>query len=801
MIRAAFRSLLRHRAPAATVLVILGLGLGASSAMLSVVRGVLVHSVPYPHEGQLVEIASTLPKQQGSRSYVSFPRFGAYAASARSLTGFAAFLRQQFSLTDDPTPVAVPGARVSPGFFAVLGVAPIRGREFSAEEQARGGPHAVIIGEGLWRARLGGAENILGKTLSIEGEAVPIVGVVPASFAPPLQDAEVFAPRVYEPDGVPPAQVERGAGYLYVVGRLSAGATPASALGELLQISKDYRARLGEAFDAAYEPLVIPLSTYLFGEIRASLLFLWAAGTLVFLIACANAGNVLLARFLDRRAELDVRAAVGATRRQLVLHLLAECGVLAVGGIVIGLLVALGVRLALAPLAAQVLTTNHAFAFDFTVFAFAAALGSLAVLLAGAVPALQATADHRSSLIAQSARGSTAGMGAARWRRALVVAQLAVSFALLALALQQAVALLRVQRLDRGFDPDGLLTFQIAPSASKYPDFGARLELYRRAEEQLARMPGFVAAGASQAFPVGDDQTISFIPEAEHDRKREEWPLAQFRIVTTGYLAALGAPMRRGRAFSAADTKDAPSVAVVNEALARRAFGGGDPVGKRVYAGGNPVPKQIIGVLADVRQKWLDPEPQAELFVPAAQMPIRLPPMYFLVRSRLAEAPLVAAIRTEVAAIDPAQPVTRVRAMRAAAAEGLAVPRMRAILVVGFAVLGTLLAAVGLWSVMSQLVAERTRELGIRMALGASPSGAMWIIVRTGVGLSTVGLGAGLVAAIALGRLAQRWLAGIEPPGAVVLVGAGVLLLAIGVAAAWAPARRAAGLEPLEAMR
>jgi predicted permease len=376
----------------------------------------------------------------------------------------------------------------------------------------------------------------------------------------------------------------------------------------------------------------------------------------------------------------------------------------------------------------------------------------------------------------------------------------AVSYALLASAMQQVSALLRVQRLDRGFDPQHLTTFQIAPSALKYPAPESRVELYRRIEEAIAQAPGILAVGSSQAMPAGDDQTIAFIPEADHARKPDEWPHAQFRMVSNGYFDALGVAVRRGRAFSALDSKETINVAVINETFARAQFGSVDPVGQRIFLGSNVTPKEIVGVIADVRQRWLIPEPQPEVHIPESQMWVRLPPMYFFVRSSLPAAALVATVRSHVAAVDPIQAVTKVRSMDAVAAEGLAVPRMRATLIAGFALLGMVLATVGLWSVMSQLVAERTPELGIRMALGARPIATIAYVLRSGLWTSTIGVVIGLVCALSLGRVSQSLLAGIESPDIIVLIGAGILLVAIGGAATLLPARRAARINPVEAI-
>ena len=795
-LRGALRSLARQPLVAATVIAIVGLGVGATTAAFSVVRGVLVHSVPYPRNAELVQVTSTRLDQGLTRVLVAFPRFEAYAAQSRSFTALVAYATQDFTITDGPTPVSVPGVRVSAGFFRMLEVAPIAGREFSPDEQARGGARAAMIGERLWRTQFGSAPNVLERSISINGEAMPIVGVVPARLAPPVQDAEVWLPRVYETDNIPPAQVEGGSGYLRVMGRLNDGVTPDGAREDLQRVVADYRQRLGAMRDAPFDAAVLPLGTYLFGDIRGTLIFVWIAGTLVFLLACANAGNVLLARYLSRRTELDIRSAIGATRTHVLLHLLAESAVLGVAGLVAGLLIAAAVLQQFAPLAAQVLATSTPYTFDWVVFGVAGVLAVLAIVITAAVPAFHATAEHRSAVIETGSRAPTPGRGAARWRRGFVTAQVALSYLLLAGAFQQASALLRVQRLDRGYDPRGLLAFRIAPSAAKYPTPESRLELYRQLEERVGGIPGVLAVGTSQAMPVGDDQTIAFNKEAEQARKREEWPQAQFRIVSPGYFGALGATLVQGRGFTAADAKESPGVTVINVTLARKHFGNDNPVGARIMLGSFPGAREVVGVVSDVRQRWLETEPLPEAYIPGPQLPVRLPPVYFLVRSAVAPDALVPAIRTAVAAQDPGQSVTRVRTMTAAAAEGLAIPRMRAFLVVGFALVGALLAAVGLWSVVSQYVAERRREIAIRVALGAPPGAAAADVLRSIVVMMAVGVAVGLAVALTLGRVAQQLLVGLEPPGALMLLAACVPLVVAGAVTAYVHARRATRVDP-----
>jgi predicted permease len=826
----AIRSLMRAPLVTATAIAIVGLGVGATAAAFSVVRGVLVHSVPYPRPDELVQVISTLSAQGITRGMVAFPRFETFAAESRSFAALAAYVTQDFTVGDD-VPLSVPGARVSAAFFAVTGVPQAAGRVFSADEQVRGGPPALMISERFWRARYGAAPDAIGRTITVNGEAVPIVGVVAADVAPPLQNADLWFPRVYETDVVPPEQVERGAGYLRVMGRLKRGVTLDAARAEVAAIAAGYRQRFGSNRDAAFDAAVLPLGEYLFGDVRGTLVLTWVAGALVFLLACANAGNVLLARYLTRRAELDVRAAVGASPGAIARELLAEAAVIGTAGVAVGLAVAAAALRLMQPLAARVLATNTPYAFDWTLLAVAAALALVAIAVAAAVPALHVARGARggySDHLASGARAASASRATQRWRQAFVMAQVALSFLLLATALQQAAALLRLERADRGFPARGLITFRLAPSAAKYPTPESRVELFRQVEEHVAAIPGVTGVGASQAFPVGDDQTIAFAKEADQAKKRDEWPQAQFRIVTPGYFNALGVTLLRGRTFTSADAKDAAPVVIVNAALARRHFGDANPVGERILLGSFPGAREIVGVVSDVPQRWLEVGASPEAYIPMPQLPVRMPPSYFFVRMGAgggapggaaagaatgaatgatgsapagAAAAVVPALRTAVAAIDPAQALTRIRTMDDAAAEGLAIPRMRGTLTVGFALLGLVLAAVGLWSVVAQAVADRRREIAIRAALGAPPRAAAQGVIRAVAVMTGGGLALGVVATFALGAALRHAVAGLAEPSAAAMVAAAVPLVAVAMATARVVASRAAGVDPMGVLK
>ncbi|MDF1502737.1 ADOP family duplicated permease [Roseisolibacter sp. H3M3-2] len=803
-LRAAFAAAYRRRVVAGLVTALLALGIGTSAAMFSVVRGVLLRPLPYPRGEELVWVAGAMPAQGVDNAGVSLPRFELYAENARALSSLGAFWKQEFSLTGVGEAERLQGARASRDLFRTLGVTPVLGRVFTAEEQVPGGALACMLGEGLWRTRFGAQRDVVGRAITVDGEPCTVVGVLPPAFTEPLGDVQLWMPRVAEPDLLPPPAVQGGAGYLGVIGRLRPGATPEQGRADLQRLSLDYRARQADMRDAPFDAAVTPLDRYVTADLRGSIVLLWAAGGFVFLIACFNAGNLLLTRVLARRTEFGVRAALGASRGAVVRQLLGESLALAAASIALGLVLAwAGLQLA-ARLTAEVLPATRPPTLDPAVCAFAAALGLLAVLLTALGPALRVTRTlEGGALVSTSVRGTGVGRGAGWWRRALVVGQVAVSFVLLAGALQQARELLRLQRMDRGFAPDGLLTFQVAPSSPRYAEPAARAELYRRVRDGVAALPGVRAAGASQALPVGDDQMTSFVPEAERALEMERRPKAQFRLVTAGYLEALGVSLVRGRLLRAEDDERAVPAVVVSASLAERHLGGTDVVGRRLFVGANPAapPREIVGVVADVRPRWAEDAAEPGIYVPAAQMPIRLPPMTYLVRAAGGETDaLHAGVRERVRAVDPDQAVTRLVAMPELFARGLAVPRLRAWLMLGLAVVGTLLACVGVWAVMAQAVLERGRDLSVRLALGAPGRAVVGEVVRGGLAMSAVGLALGAAGALAAMRLLGRVVEGVTAPDAPVLLAAGGLLLVVAFAAAWVPALRATRIPPFRAL-
>ncbi|MEX2153320.1 MAG: ABC transporter permease [Gemmatimonadaceae bacterium] len=778
-IRSAARSLLRKPALPIAVVAILSLGMAVTTAIFSVVNALMLRPLPYPESEKLVQIWSALPATGVMEGRVSYPRFEAYQAQTAAFAGLGAYWEQDFNLTGGSTPIRVIGARASATLFPLLGVTPVRGRLFTQDEDRPGGANVAVISERLWTTRFGSAPDIVGRSVSLDGVPVTVVGVLPASFAFGSADTDLWLPRVFEPGALPQALIRLGAGYLNVVGRLRPDADLARADSDLRAISERYRSEFASHRDAAHEPQLVRLSQQLRGETGRSLTILWVAAMLVFLIACANAGNLLLARHVSRRDELALHEAVGANRLQLVGMLTAECLLLAGVATIVGLLLAFGLLRAAAPLTSAAVPGFAAVRLDPVVLLSAFVALCLTLAVAGLLPAWLTTSRRTIAPPGMLRLSATATRGAARGRRLFAGAQVAVSFVLLVAAAQLFIALLELQRTDMGFEPSGALTMQLAPAAAKYPTLESQQQFYRAMEEQLAAIPGVSAVGAIQILPTIGDHRISFVVEGRPEPKPEERPLAQFSIATPGVFPAMEIALRRGRLPTEADRQGTPPVIVVNETFARRVFPGEDAVGRRLTFGPIPGSREIVGVVSDVRQQGPATEAVQGLYIPVAQFFARLPPMFLVVRAGVPPASLAPNVRQAAAKVDPDQPLAQVQSMESALRNALAVPRLRVWLVAVFAALGTLIAIAGVYSVISYVVAERTREFDIRLALGATPRSVAGLVLRATLAMTVGGLVAGAIAAFVGQGLIRRVLAETAPAGpALFLSVAGILLIA-----------------------
>jgi predicted permease len=795
-LRLGARSLRRTPAVTGAALLTIAVAVGATTLIWALVDAVLLRPLPYREPERLVQLWELHPERRDqvvvSRgNYLDwvernevFEDLGAY------MYGFG------MGLTGDGPPLQVTTTVATPSLIRLLGVEAAVGRTFTEAEGVPGGDDAVLLSEGFWRRRFGGDPAVLGRVLTLDGSPHRVVGVMPPGFDLPTPETEVWLPMAF-----PPAYREqREAHTLHVVGRLSSGVTLPEADAAMDRLA----ARLGEQHPeevAGWEVALVPLREQRVGGVRPALLMLLGAVALLLVAACFNVASLLLARGSARAGEVAVRAAVGASRRRLVRQLLTESLLLGLAGGAAGAALAFGGLEALqAWLPVQIPRLADA-AVDLRVLGFTLALSVAVGAGVGALPALRdSKADLRGGLRASSL-GSSSEAGRDRWRRGLVAAQVALALVLLAASGLLVRSFLEVHRVDHGFEPRGLLAVSLNLPGQSYPDTPDHARFYEALLERLARLPNVRGVAATSEPPiVGYDMTRSF--ELEGARGLEVGDDVAHRVVTDGYFRTLGIPLLRGRTFSRSDRSDSAPVLVINQAAARRYWPGEEPVGKRVAFQLEGPWHEIVGVVGDTRHQGLEAAADPATYAPLRQKSWHwLTWMTVLVRSDGDPLALAEAVRNEVWALDPNLPVLETRTIESLYRESLARRRFNTLVLSLFAGFALLLGLVGLYGVMAFSVARRTREIGIRMALGARPGTVSWLVLRQGAALTLAGLAAGTAAALALSRLVTSLLFGIEPHDPPTFAAAGALLATLSLAACYLPARHAARLDPTRALR
>jgi putative ABC transport system permease protein len=665
-----------------------------------------------------------------------------------------------------------------------------------------GGGDVALISDGLWRRRFAADPAVLGTTLRLDGRNVTLVGILPASFRFPLQvpEPQVWLPRVSEPDFLTPAQVHSGASYLSLVARLRQGETLAHAQAELDTIDARYRQQYGSYVDATqFQLKLASLSDNLVGTSRQPLLVLLGAVGFVLLIACANVASLQLARASARVREIAVRKALGASRLRLVRQLLIESlGLALLGGV-------LGVALAFAsvPLAQRVtagtLPRLEQTRVDGSVLLFSLGLCCATALAFGVVPALHASRGDLHDGLRQGGRGSSDG--AARTRlRVLFVAEAAVAVVLLTGAGLLIRSLAGLVGVDPGFKSQGVMTVPIALPASRYADPARQADFFRQLLERASSLPGVTSAAATSYLPLsGAFRFVFFCPEGRVCQGIGKDPVIAQRQVSPGYFDTTRTRVVSGRVFAESDTASSPRVVIVNETTARRYWPGEAPLGKHLANSRDQVEREVVGVVADVKFRGLDAPNVEEMYLPLAQSP--WPAMTLLVRSESDPRPMVAAVRQEIAHLDPDIAISGVQSLDEVVAGSVAQPQIVMRVVSAFAALALVLASIGIYGVMTYSVAARTRELGVRMALGASPRDILGLVLKEGMGLTLAGVGVGLAASLGFTRLLGSLLFGVSASDPLTFSAAAVVLAATAFLACYVPAHRGMRLQPIRALR
>ena len=813
-VRYSARTLLKTKGFTIAAVLALALGIGANSAIFSVINAVLLRPLPYRNPERLVIVSetNTQPQVMSDQIPVAPANFTDWREQNQVFESIGACANNIFNLTGAGDPERVMGMFATADMFDVLGVKPVLGRTHSAEEDTPGSPRVVILSHTLWQRRFNSDASVLEKTITLNNEPYTVIGVMPADFQSitripggvAFADSELWLPfsstaRAAE------FMRNRNTHLLAVIARLKPDVTRERAQAEMSTIA----GRLEEAYpnsNSGFGINITPMHEQIVGKTRPMLLVLVGAVAFVLLIACANVANLLLARAAARQKEIAVRTALGASRSRIIRQLLTESLLLSLIGGTVGILLALwGVDL-LRALGPRDIPRLKDVGLDFEVAGFTLIISMLTGLIFGFAPAIQASKPDLNEALKEGSRGSTGSFARARLRSLLVVAEVALALVLLVGAGLMIRSFFRLQQVSPGFVAENTVAMEVALSINKYAKPEQQRAFFQQALQKIESLPGVHAAGITNSIPLSrGDRSTGFTIDGRPNPAIGEGPSASVRTISADYFKAMGIPLLKGRAFTELDSTGAPDVTVINEALARRYFPNENPLGKRLLStrlqllGGDPVTREVVGVVGDVRHFGLDVEPRPEMYLPYNQDP--WPGMHLIVRASFDPTSLVSAVRNEIWAVDKDQPIFNIKTMEQRVAESTSQRRFNMLLLVVFAAVALALAAVGVYGVMSYSVSQRTHEIGIRMALGARAADVVRLVVAQGMTLALVGVVVGLIAAFALTRLMTSLLYGVSATDPVTFAVISLILIGVALGASFVPARRATKVDPMIALR
>jgi predicted permease len=798
--RFAARMLVKKPGFTLIAVITLALGIGANTAIFSVVDAVLLRALPYQQSDRMMIVWRTQPDRGLNEHPISPANFLDWQ---QQQTGFEQMAACEpglgFNLTGSGEPERISGAMVSGGMFSVLKLNPSLGRAFSPEDDQPGAQPVVALGYGFWQRRFGGDPGVIGRTLELDGRSFTIVAVLSRENIF-LEEADLWAPFAWSSE----ERAIRGFHSLGVIARLKPDVTRDRAQAEMEAIA----ARLAEAYpdsNAGSSVNIVPYRESIVSGVRPALLIFLAATGFVLLIACANVANLVLARASARRKEMAIRTALGAGRWRVVRQLMTENLLLACTGGALGVLLAWWGTDLLMSLQPPDLPRSGAIGVDTRVLSFTLLLALITGVICGLIPAFQAARIDLIGTLKEGARGSTTDSGR-RVRNGLVVAEIAMAMVLLVGAGLLTRSFINILSVSPGFNPQHLLAARISLPTTRYRDSKQQTDFFQQTLERLAVVPGVEAAGAINYLPLGGAGWMRRFAVSDQPLPAPgQEPRAVFSIVTPDYFKAMEIAVVQGRAFTPSDSAGAPLVAIVNETLARNYWPNGDLLGKRIrnIASGDRQPPwmEIVGVVKDVRAARLITEPGPQMYVARAQITSPDPEMTLVVRAAGDPAKLASTVRSVVQAVDKDQPVYDLRTMPEVMASSVATPRFNLLLVGVFAALALALAIVGVYGVMSYLVAQRTHEVGVRMALGADARNVLRLVIGHGMKLALIGVGIGLAAAFALTRIMTSLLYSVSPTDPPTFLVIALLLGAVALLACYLPARRATKVDPMIALR
>jgi putative ABC transport system permease protein len=797
-LRYGVRMLLKNPGFTLIAVLTLGLGIGANTAIFSAVNGVLLSSLPYPNPEQLAMVWCDNKRQGIPDDITSYPNFVDWRDRNKTFQGMAGVTNGKNNLTGTGEPEEISDANVSINFFQLIGVNPILGRVFTTEEEQPGRGRVVVLSYSLWQRRFGGDPAILNKTITLNDTPYLVVGIMPPGFQFP-EKTEIWGPLTVD-DGMKSDRARFGF-FLPVVGRLKPGVTRNQAQADLEVVAGQIEQQFPDM--KGYGVNVVPVLENTVGPIRRALIILSVAVLFVLLIACANVANLLLARAAVRQREVAVRAALGAGRGRIIRQLLTESMLLAVLGGALGVLLAWwGLRL-LVELSPANLPRLENIRLDGRVLWFTLGLSLLTGLIFGLAPALQTTHFKLSEMLKEGGRSGSGGRRAQQLRGAFIVAEVALTLALLAGAGLLVRSFWRLQQVDFGFKTDHLLTLRVTLWGSKYRERGSGVSFYERLQERLTAIPGVVSASATSDIMLPKLANSGSFTIENRPRDPNELALElPIDRVQPNYFQTMGIPLVKGRAFTSADTRDTPPVAIVNETFIKRYFQNDDPIGKRfTFGGGGPNARwiTIVGVVGDTKRQGVDMPVRIESWMPLAQRGAGS--MEVVLRTTGDPLALSNAVREAVWSLDRDLPIPSMQSVEQILSQRVAQQRLNMLLLVLFASVALILAAVGIYGVMSYAVTQRTSEIGIRMALGAQASDVLRMIIWRGMSLALIGVALGLAAALALTRVMRKLLFEVSVTDPLTFVAIAVLLTVVAFLACLIPAQRATKVDPMVALR
>ena len=803
-IRYGIRNLLKHPGFTAIAVITLALGIGANTAMFSVINAVLLRPLPYRDPARLVTIWEQSPERDMYQLPVSLANMRDWIDQSQSFEQISAYTFTNLNLTGTGEPARLGTVRASANLFPLVGAIPTIGRSFLPEEDKEGANHVVILGHALWQSRFGSDPGIVGKPLTLNNQSYTVVGVMASNSQFPVgfgYMGKVLNDPIdlYVPLAANGREIERGNYSFFAIGRLKPGVKIDQARAEMTTIE----GRLEKEYPGGNTGIgisLIPTQEQTVKDIRPALLVLFGAVAFLLLIACANIANLLLARAASRKKEIAIRTALGASRLRVLRLLLTESLMLSLAGGGIGFLLALWGTDALMALEPDNIPRLNEVGVDARVFLFTLAVSVVTGIVFGLIPGMRAARPDLNEALKEGSRGSMGSAGSKRTRSVLVALEVALSLVLLVGAGLMIKSFWRLQQTNLGFNPENVLAVSLTLPESRYPEDRQRASFFQEALARLQSVSGVQSAGATTSLPLtlsvnGSDFRIEGQPEPEAGKEL----IINISSVSPGYFQTLGVPLMKGRDFSDRDNKDAPETAIINNDLARTYFPNEDPIGKRIKFTDTETWISIVGVTGDVKQLGQDIGVKPEIYFPYLQVPAAS--MSVVVRTANEPLSLTGAVKTQIQIIDKDLPIDDAKTMQQLLANSRSGRRFNLILLTGFALVALVLAMVGIYGVMSYTVTQRTHEIGIRVAVGAQPRDVFRMVIGQGMMLAMIGVAFGLVGAFALTRLMKTMLFGVEATDPATFVSIALLLTGVALVACYIPSRRATKVDPLVALR